>query len=124
RAQVAADKGLGKMPPNRRKPVIIASAAVLTLLLVIVAGVSIPRNESAAVQAREAAGQWDLIPPEELFLPNEPDFVPEVLLGREQRTEWTVEDAEPWWQNPLVEGEEQWRYRIERMVDEIMESVP
>jgi len=128
RAESAVDGGLEKMPSRRRKPVLIATAAVLAALLLVFVGVSIPRDtydtwEAPPPAARDLA-QRDLIPPEELFLPDEPDFVPGVLLGREQRSEWTVEDAEPWWQNPLAGGEEQWRVRIERMIDEIMESVP
>jgi len=126
--QSAVDGGLEKMPSRRRKPILIATAAVLAVLLLVFVGVSIPRDAHNAWEApppaRDIAAQRGLIPPEELFLPDEPDFVPGVLLGREQRSEWTAEDAEPWWQNPLAGGEEQWRIRIERMVDEIMESVP
>jgi len=128
-AESTVDGRLEKMPSRRRKPVLIVSAAVLAALLVVFVGVSLPDRDAydvweAPPPARDTAAQRNLIPPEELFLPDEPDFVPGVLLGREQRTEWTAEDAEPWWQNPLADGEEQWRIRIERMIDEIMESVP
>jgi hypothetical protein len=30
----------------------------------------------------------------------------------------------PWWQDPLKDGEQEWRDQIEKTVDEIMESVP
>jgi hypothetical protein len=59
-----------------------------------------------------------------LFLPDEPDFIPGVMLGREQRTVWTAGDAESLWQDPLKNGEEPWRNRIEDAIDAIMESVP
>ena len=64
------------------------------------------------------------IPPEELFLPDEPDYLPGVLLEREQRTSWTTEDASSYWQDPLKFGEEQWREKIEAAIDEFLERVP
>jgi len=64
------------------------------------------------------------LPAEELFLPDEPDFLPGVLLGRERRSSWTEQDAEEFWQDPLREGEEQWRERIEASIDEFLERIP
>jgi hypothetical protein len=64
------------------------------------------------------------IPPEELFLPEEPDFLPGVIPGRERRDVWTAEDAAPFWYNPLEEGAAQWRDRIESVIDELLEHVP
>jgi hypothetical protein len=64
------------------------------------------------------------IPPEELFLPDEPDFLPGVILERERRDLWTAEDAEPYWYNPLEKGEELWRDRIRTVLDELLEHIP
>ncbi|MCL2197024.1 MAG: hypothetical protein FWB77_05360 [Treponema sp.] len=64
------------------------------------------------------------IPADELFLPDEPDYLPEVILGREQRTVWTEEDAAEYWQDPLRGGEEKWRNEIEEAVDEFLEHIP
>ncbi|MCL1954827.1 MAG: hypothetical protein FWF68_08585 [Spirochaetes bacterium] len=64
------------------------------------------------------------IPAEELFLPDEPDFIPGVLLERERRSSWTEHDAEEFWQDPLKYGEEQWREKIEAAIDEFLERVP
>jgi hypothetical protein len=64
------------------------------------------------------------IPPEELFLPDEPDFLPGVIPEREGRDLWTAEDAEPFWYNPLEGGEEEWRNRIRAVLDEFLEHVP
>jgi hypothetical protein len=61
---------------------------------------------------------------EELFLPDEPDFLPGVLLGRERRSSWTEHDAEEFWQDPLKSGEEQWREKIEAAIDEFLERIP
>lgn len=64
------------------------------------------------------------IPAEELFLPDEPDFLPGVLLERERRAFWTEHDAEEFWQDPLKSGEEQWREKIEAAIDEFLERIP
>jgi len=64
------------------------------------------------------------IPAEELFLPDEPDFIPGVLLERERRSSWTEHDAEEFWQDPLKSGEEQWREKIETAIDDFLERIP
>jgi len=64
------------------------------------------------------------IPAEELFLPDEPDFIPGVLLQRDRRSSWTNEDALEYWQDPLKDGEEHWREKIESSIDEYLERVP
>ncbi|MDR2418999.1 MAG: hypothetical protein LBD79_08090 [Treponema sp.] len=64
------------------------------------------------------------IAPEELFLPDEPDFLPEVLLEREPRNPWTIEDVRPFWTDPLHDDPEQWRKRIKVAIDEFLEGVP
>jgi hypothetical protein len=64
------------------------------------------------------------IPPEDLFLPEEPDFLPPVILERERREAWTAEDAAPFWYNPLEEGEEEWRELVEEAIDDLLERVP
>ena len=64
------------------------------------------------------------VSPDEIFLPEEPDFVPPVILEREPRTAWTLDDAIPFWQDPLKEGEGPWRERIKIMIDEFLENVP
>jgi hypothetical protein len=64
------------------------------------------------------------IPPEELFLPAEPDFLPEVILGRERRQVWTPEDAAPFWIDPLEEGPEVYTELLTTSVDQLMERIP
>ena len=63
------------------------------------------------------------IPPEELFLPDEPDFLPTVILEREPH-KWSAEDALPFWTNPLENNPGQWQDDIKSVVDGIMERVP
>jgi len=64
------------------------------------------------------------IPAGDLFLPDEPDFIPGVILQRDRRTSWTEEEAAEFWQDPLRFGEEQWREKIEAAIDEILERIP
>jgi hypothetical protein len=63
------------------------------------------------------------IPPEELFLPDEPDFLPEVLLEREPAP-LTAEDARSFWTDPLEGGEELWLERIKTVIDDLLEPIP
>jgi len=64
------------------------------------------------------------IPAAELFLPDEPDFIPGILLQRDRRSTWTEEDAAEHWQDPLRFGEESWREKIETAIDEYLERIP
>jgi malate synthase len=136
--QITFDSLLERLPQDRRRRVVLAAAVSFAVLLVIIAGsalVSKNRNEQRIASTgnnasgrsasdRPGAPQRAIIPPDEIFLPDEPDFVPGVLLERERRVVWTEEDAAPFWQDPLIDGEQQWRDRIEKTIDEIMENVP
>jgi len=119
-----------KAPLEKRRLVMAASVGFCAVLAMVFIGASLLSGggDSAkgrkSVAAAPAPARQELIPPDDLFLPDEPDFVPEILLEREQRVSWTADDAAPLWQDPLRNGEEPWRDRIERTVDEIMESVP
>jgi len=127
RLRSVVDRLLEKIPPEKRRMVLAASVGFCVVLALVIAGVSLTtgsgnkgkKNAVAAAPARQG-----YIAPDELFLSDEPDFIPGVLLEREQRATWTADDAAPLWQDPLRNGEEPWRDRIERTIDEIMESVP
>ena len=127
RIQHIVGKLADRLPPGKRRPVLIASIGVCAVFALIVAGSSLLAGNHE-VRKPAAAGtapvRQGLIPSDDLFLPEEPDFVPGVLLEREQRAKWTADDAAPLWQDPLKNGEEPWRNRIEKAIDEIMESVP
>jgi len=118
-------KLLAKIPADRRIILTLAIGVPIILLLFIM-GVSLMSKDKsvkpAALPASSAVSRR--IPAEDLFLPDEPDFVPGVILEREKRTQWTADDAMPWWQDPLKDGEQEWRDQIEKTVDGIMESVP
>lgn len=114
---------------DRKRLVFIGLGAVLALLLCFLLVMALAMNGTADAGFRAAEGEYGFpprtpIPPEELFLPAEPGFLPGVMLERERRQTWTAEDAEPYWQDPLKGGEEPWRNRVEAAVDELLERVP
>ena len=100
--------------------VFIAGGLAALLLILVITAIAFstrgPREGAAAHQAVH------LIPPEELFIPAEPDFVPDFLLEREPRHFWSVEDIRPYWRVPA--NPEFWQDLIRSAVDELMESVP
>jgi hypothetical protein len=128
-ADPARGKGVlsGKLPPERRKRLFMALGAALVLLLLSLAAALLitSRRTRAGPPPKDPAGpvQGGILR-EELFLPEEPDFVPGVLLERERRNFWTPEDAAPYWQDPLKHGEEPWREQAESVIDELLERVP
>jgi hypothetical protein len=118
--------GLFNRLPVDRRIILTAAIGVPVILLLVIAGVSM-LSEDASVKtgALPVSGVMTRrIPAEDLFIPDEPDFVPGVILEREKRVQWTAGDAAPWWQDPLKDGEQEWRDQIEKTVDEIMENVP
>jgi len=119
------DKLLARLPADRR--IILAVAIGVPVILVFfITGVSLLFKDEPVkpVALPSSSVTSQRIPAGDLFLPDEPDFVPGVMLEREKRTQWTADDAIPWWQDPLKDGEQEWRDQIEKTVDEIMENVP
>jgi hypothetical protein len=64
------------------------------------------------------------IAPEEFFLPEEPDALPEFIPARPRRDAWTAADAAEYWTDPLAGKEELWRNRFRAAVEELLEAVP
>jgi hypothetical protein len=108
---------------------IIFAAAVLGMVLVV-AGVMLilTRSGRAPRRTRDSEDIAELfrmeIPPEDLFLGDEPDFLPDMLPEREQRGEWTGDDVRPYWTNPGDEGVKVYEDMMGAVVDGIMERVP
>jgi hypothetical protein len=122
------DTLLENVAPEKRRVIYLSMVGGFTaVLVIIIIGLVMMGNQSdknkKPVAESGISGNY-LIPPDELFLPNEPDFVPGVMLEREQRLKWTNADAIPFWQDPLKNGEQEWRNLIEKTADEVMESVP
>jgi hypothetical protein len=118
---------LEKIPAERRRLFFLGMGSAFAVLLLACVGVAllIQKDKTAvSPSGGSASARRVLIPPEELFLPEEPDFIPGVLLERERRSSWTVEDAAIYWQDPMKHGEAQWRDRVETAVDELLERIP
>ena len=121
--QELAQKLLEKIPGKKRRAVlflIILSLILLLFIMILLLKTSDNRDQGET----GAAVQWQLIPIDDFFLPQEPDFIPGVLLEREQRTNWTEDDARVYWQDPLQYGEEIWRGRVDTVIDQFLEHIP
>jgi hypothetical protein len=103
------------------------------LSLVLILGfvmVFMIQNHLRAVQSRAAAGELAdsfkplPIPPEDFFFPEEPDLLPEFLPERLPRDTWTMDDALPYWTNPLEGNARLWRDRFGSAIDDLLEGVP
>ena len=111
-----------RLPAEKKRPMFFAigGAAVLFLVLLITIAALGSRRPGggASMNMRNA----HLIPPEELFIPDEPDFLPDFLLEREPRHFWSIDDIRPYWRSPG--NPEFWHNVIRSAVDELMENVP
>jgi hypothetical protein len=116
-----ADRILSHIPEEKRRPLLFCLGGILVLLicLITIKLVMGSPGEEEPGEAVELA-----IPPEDLFFPGEPDFVPSLLLEREPRRFWTPDDIGPFWQDPAALGLDQWRKEMERVIDKLMEDVP
>lgn len=112
-----------KRTPAAMRIVYIGSAGVLVLLIFIIILAASGSGKKRPAQPDYLNMKVE-IPPAEVFLPDEPDFIPGVTLDRDRRETWTAADAEPYWQDPLKKGEEEWREKIETAIDNYMERVP
>ena len=112
-----------KQTAEQKRRLILISTAVFSLLLTLSVIISVAGNKKEAPP--EPARQQIIapIPAGELFIPDEPDFIPQILPGRERRSSWTEENAEEFWQDPLRQGEDQWREQIETVIDEYLERI-
>ena len=114
-----------KLSGDERKRLVLLCTAGFCVLLTLAVLLSMRGSGSEKLPSEPERIRLNVaIPAEELFLPDEPDFLPGVLLERERRSSWSEEDAMEYWQNPLVSGEEQWREKIEASVNEFLERVP
>jgi hypothetical protein len=114
---------------NRKILLLICGSAAGFLLLMLLLVISLQMNHTQ--DEREGASQEpnrllapEAIKAEEMFLPSEPDFIPEVMLDREPRSSWTNEDAEQYWVDPLDGNSDAWKNRVFKAVDEMMENIP
>ena len=109
-----------RLTEAKRRPMVfvVGGLSVLLLVLIITAVALGSRRPGEAAALRAVY----LIPPEELFIPDEPDFVPDFLLEREPRHLWSIDDIRPYWRTPG--NPEFWHNVIRSAVDELMENIP
>lgn len=109
---------------QRRLAVICTAAFAFLLTLSVIISVINSGSEKNPLPESERNRFILAIPAEELFLPDEPSFLPGVLLEREKRASWNEQDASEHWQDPLKAGEEPWRRKVETFIDNILERIP
>jgi hypothetical protein len=117
-----ADNILAPIPEEKRRPVLFCLGGMVFLLicLILIMLVRSPGGDAKdAGELVEAA-----FSPEELFFPSEPDFVPPMLLEREPRQFWTVDDVRLFWKDPGSLGRERWRKEMEAVIDKLLEDIP
>jgi hypothetical protein len=122
RAGPLADRLLSRIPREKQKPLFFCLGGIVTLLICVVVIKLAAGGGTEQREIREVAGLT--IPPEELFFPGEPDFVPPLLLEREPRRFWTPDDIAPFWEDPEKLKQDQWLKEMERVIDTLMEDVP
>jgi hypothetical protein len=115
---------------TRRKTVLLAlGGAALVALLGFVLAVLMQGNVRSARTA-SAAGELTEsfkplpIAPEDIFLLEEPDALPEFIPARPRREAWTADDAAEYWTDPLSGQEALWRDRFGAAVEDMLEAVP
>jgi hypothetical protein len=108
--------------PDKRKPLLIGFGALAGIFLILVIAAGISSSKKRRTISPEAASEGLTIAAEELFIPAEPDFVPEFVFEREKRRFWSLEDIRPYWRTP--DPGDRWRDEIKSAVDKLMEGIP
>ncbi|MDR1072427.1 MAG: hypothetical protein LBL45_01975 [Treponema sp.] len=119
---------------EKHKKIVKVTFGALALILCLLTGVlflqryiikrDADTKRSEAVQTSlRVASDASPIPVEDIFLPDEPDYLPKVILERDPHT-WSAEDAHEYWTNPLENEHINWRGTITNVVDDIMDKVP
>jgi hypothetical protein len=127
--ELVLEKAPGFFKARRKLALLGLGGAALVLVLALVA-VALTRGHARSVRARAAAGEvaesFQPLPvaPEDFFLPEEPDALPEFIPARPQREAWTAGDAAEYWTDPLAGKEGIWRGRLGAAVEELLEAVP
>ena len=125
-------KGFSLIPRLKsvnRRVLIIGLGAMLTLVLLLLIIVMVSRLGGGTSETPAQLMSLDFtIPLEDLFMPSEPDFIPELLFEQEPRSFWSIEDIRPFWRNPEnsagITDSDIWRDEIRSTVDRLLEGVP
>jgi len=108
--------------PDKRKPLLIGSGALIGIFLILLIAAGTSSSKKNRTVSPEAASEGLTITMDELFIPAEPDFLPEFVFEREKRMFWSLEDIRPYWKTP--DPGDRWREEIKSAVDRLMEGIP
>jgi len=113
---------LDHFEPEKRKLLLIGSGSLIGILLILIIAAGVSSSKKRRAVSLEAAPEGLTIAMEELFIPAEPDFVPEFVFEREKRRFWSLEDIRPYWRTP--DSSDRWIEEIKSAVDKLMEGIP
>jgi hypothetical protein len=115
---------------TRRKTIILGLGGAALVLILVFAAMALARGRVRSVRTEVSAGELTEsfkplpIAPEDIFLPEEPDALPEFIPARPRREAWTAADAAEYWADPLAGKEALWRDRFGAAAAELLEAVP
>ena len=115
-----ADKIQEKIPAKKRR-LAIAVMGIIVFIAICLTFASIIMSKKVPVTQAITGSQG--IPPDELFYPPEPDYLPDLLFEREIRQTWMPSDAAEFWSDPAKGLETQWRETAKKTIDQLMEGV-
>jgi hypothetical protein len=111
-----------------KKTARIAAAGFAALAVAVPLVIAITARITMEIQNNEPSGdmvfQPDPIVAADLFIPDEPDFLPPVILEQQRKTVWTEADAAEFWTDPLEFSDEYWRQKLSQSIDRLLESLP
>jgi len=113
---------LDHFEPEKRKPLLIGSGSMIGIFLILVVAAGVSSSKKRRTISPEAVPEGITIAMEELFIPAEPDFVPEFIFEREKRRFWSLEDIRLYWRTP--DSGDRWREEIKLAVDKLMDGIP
>jgi hypothetical protein len=99
---------------------ILVAVPLITLLVMKIAASASAKEKTPAPLFENIS-----IPQEDLFLPDEPDFLPGVLLEQERKKTWSIEDAKQYWTDPVAGADSsRLREQFSASIDAMLERVP
>ena len=103
-----------------RKTMLVVLGGLLVILLVLLIVISVSRSGRRSNDTEQLASLGFNIPVEDLFMPSEPEFLPDYLLEQEPRSSWSIEDIRPYWTAPA--NPEIWRNEIRAAAERFLEG--
>ncbi|MDR0409424.1 MAG: hypothetical protein LBH18_03405 [Spirochaetaceae bacterium] len=102
--------------------VVVLLIAVPVVIAITAKSILSPRDNKT--QTADAVFKPSPIAPEDLFIPDKPDFLPPVMLERERKKVWTSEDALEFWTPASEFPDDFWQNKISESIDRILEPLP